>query len=499
MGLAPSAVARPGRDEKNGVVTELSNPRRALLRVLLAAGMLAACGQADERTVTSTTPPSTTTLVMRTTTTSSAPEPAAPSSTVASASVDLAEALAGWNWESAGIDRACGDVWWEQQQMDYHRCTEVTIDPQGIPVSFDPVTRRVTRERRDGIDAVAFTLPDEFVDASLLAAGPDGVVYFALDNEWPSSSDVVAVSLSSDDIGRVIKRFPAVLPVGDADVLPGPRGLVVSGWYDPGARPSAERAPAVPWIDRTGGPSPTIAYGAFDDANNLVQANNWQWSLQDRKVIAEPPGTSAVAPTFDGGFIATYSETVGAMRTELIRGWRDGTLAYVELPLSWAELGGPLVLEPQGTLLIPNGDSFARLAPFENRPTGWDGELQIDVEAGTATPIGLDAYLDTITWPESGQSDVWPWGTSPIAFANVVAGDLSSLSVLRTIEQGPVEGSNVVVVVTTEGFLDDSVHGTRLVMHISLDQPGFRVARIEWSNACQPARGHQDYRPEYCT
>jgi hypothetical protein len=110
-------------------------------------------------------------------------------------------------------------------------------------------------------------------------------------------------------------------------------------------------------------------------------------------------------------------------------------------------------------LLIPNGDSFARLAPFENRPTGWDGQLQIDVEAGRATPTGLDDHL----------------------------------------EQGAVEGSTAVVIVTTEGSSTNSVHGTRLAMHISLDQPGFRVARIEWSNACQPTRGHQDHQPEYCT
>jgi hypothetical protein len=43
------------------------------------------------------------------------------------------------------------------------------------------------------------------------------------------------------------------------------------------------------------------------------------------------------------------------------------------------------------------------------------------------------------------------------------------------------------------------VYGSRLVMHISLDQPGFRVARIDWSNTCQPDRGHQDYRAELCT
>ncbi|MEY4231669.1 MAG: hypothetical protein RLZZ362_2518 [Actinomycetota bacterium] len=414
--------------------------------------------------------------------------------------VDVAAALTGWNWEGSAINRVCGDVWWEQQQVDQRQCTAVVVDPQGIPVSYDPLTRRVTRERRESTELPTFTLPNEYVDASLVAAGPDDVVYFALDNDWPSSSDVIAVSLAPGDTGRLIERFPEVLPVGDADVFPAPTGLVVSGWQDQGSRPSPERTPSVPWVGRNGGAVSPIPLGAFDDANNLVQAHNWQWSIGDRRVIAEQPGTSVVMPTFDGGFLSAYSETTGAMRTELIRGWRDGTVEYLELPISWAALDGPLVLEPQGTLLVPNGDSFARLAPFENRTIGWESQLQIDVDAGTATPVGLDEYLDTIIWPSSGQSDVWPWGTSPIAFANAVAGGApSSASELQSMQEGPVEGSTVVVTVTTEGFLDDSVHGTRLVMHISLDQPGFRIVRIDWSNACQPGRGHQDYRAKYCT
>jgi hypothetical protein len=290
-----------------------------------------------------------------------------------------------------------------------------------------------------------------------------------------------------------------VLPVGDADVLPAPTGLVVSGWHDPGLRPSPERTPSVPWVGRGGGAPSPIAPGMFDDANNLVQAHNWQWSVDDRRVIAEQPGTSVVKPTFDGGFILAYSETTGAMRTELIRGWRDGTVEYLELPMSWVALDGSLFLEPQGTVLVPNGESFARLAPFENRTTGWEGRLQLDVDAGTVTPVGLDEYLDTIIWPPSGQSHVWPWGTSPVTFASAVAGGApSSPSELRSIHEGPVESSTVVVIVTTEGFLDDSVHGTRLVMNISLDQPGFRIVRIDWSQACQPGRGHQDYQAEYC-
>lgn len=413
--------------------------------------------------------------------------------------VDLADVLDGWNWEYSGIGRACGDVWWEQQQMTQERCTELAIDPQGIPVSYDPVTRVVTRERREGDQPVAFTLPAEYVDASLLAAGPDDVVYFSLDREWPESSDAVAFSLAPGDAGRLIERWREALPIGDADVLPGNAGLVVSGWRDPGPRPRGDAVPVVPWIARSGDANPRIADGGFDDGGNLVHANGWQWSVADRTVLGEGVGTTRVVPTFDGGFIALYQETAGDLRAELIRGWRDGHVEYAQLPVSWVQLGG-LILEPQGSVLIPNGEWFARLTPFEDRPTGWDGRLEVDVEAGTATPVGLDEYLDTITWPVEGQSHVWPWGVSPVTFANAVAGgDPSSPAELRTIEQGPVDASTAVVTVTTEHFLDDSVDGVRLVMYISLDQPGFRIDRIEWSNACAPERGHQDYQAAYCT
>ncbi len=425
-------------------------------------------------------------------------DPAAPPDPGAEPPADLAAALVGWNWEFAGIGRVCGDVWWQQQQLNQRRCTQVVVDPQGIPVSYDPLDRRVTRERREGTEPVAFTLSEEYIDASLLAAGPDDVVYFALDNDWPSPSDVIAVSLTAGDTGRLIERFSALLPIFDADVLAAPTGLVVSGWYDQGPRPSLDAPPVVTWVSRDGDTPSPIPLGAFDDANNLVQAHNWQWRIDDRQVIAEQPGMSAVMPTFDGGFIATYSETTGGMRTELIRGWRDGTVEYVELPLDWTALDGQLVLEPQGTLLVPNGDRFARLAPFEHPATGWDPDLRIDIDAGTVTPVGLDDYLDTIDWPISGQSHVWPWGTSPITFANAVAGPPSSPAELRTIHQESVEDSIVVVTVTTEGFLDDSGHGTRLVMRISLDQPGFRIERIDWASACQPNRGHQDYQASPC-
>jgi len=394
--------------------------RSASVVVALMIGV-SACGSGSTTTLPATvdsepapsaTNSSPTTTLSTSTTSSTVPVVAPttvaslPTEPTAGPAVNVGAALTGWTWEGSRINRACGDVWSQQQQANQRQCTAVVIDPKGIPVSYDPLTRRVTRERREGAEPVAFTLLEEYADASLVAAGPDDLVYFALDNDWPSSSDVIAVSLAPGDTGRLIERFPSVLPVGDADVFAAPAGLVVSGWYERGPRPSLERTPSVPWIGRAGDAPSPVPLGAFDDVNNLVQAHNWQWNIEDRQVIGDQPGTSTVTPTFDGGFIMAHSETTGAMRTELIRGWRDGTVEYLELPMSWAALDGPLVLEPQGTLLVPNGESFARLTPFENRPTGWESQLQID--ADTATPVGLDDYLDTIIWPMSGQSHVGP-------------------------------------------------------------------------------------------
>ena len=457
------------------------------------------------------TPPSETLTTTPATATSPATQPATatiPSSTPESTAaagppdttvpeLDLGAALAGMSWESTPIERVCGDVWREQLQGEQRRCTELVVDPNGVPVTFDPVSRTVTRERREGGEPVAFTLPEEYVDPALLAAGPDEVVYFSLDNGFPEAAGVVAFSLAAGDAGRLIERFPEALGGGDADVLPTETGLVLSGWYNPGFRPG-EEALAVPWVSRTGDAAPVVASGAFDDAGSQVSANGWQWSIADRTVRPDQPGTSRVVPTFDGGFIALYSEGIGDLRAELIRGWRDGTVEYVQLPVSWYEFDGVLVLEPQGTVLVPNGDRFARLAPFAERATGWDGRLEIDVEAGTASAVGLDQYLDTIEWPVEGQSHVWPWGLSPRAFANAVAGPLDSPATLRTIEEGPIDATSAVITVTDEGFLDDSVAGTRLTFHISTDQPGFRIERIEWANTCQPGRGHQDYQAAYC-
>lgn len=409
-------------------------------------------------------------------------------------------------WEATAIPYECGEV--EQQQTTQTRCTQVQIDPSGVPVTFDPVTRVVTRGTRGG-GPVSFTLPDEYVDASLLAAGPDDIAYFTLDNPWPTGADVLAVSVAPADAGTVIQRIPEVtgLGVGDGDLYAAPQGLVLSDWYATGLRPNPGAEPYVEWIRRDGDATGTFTAAGLDDAANTVQVGDRTWTLGDRLVAPTGPADQTVLATFDGGFIAWYHAYPGGGVTEVMRGYLDGSVQHRLLPWIY-----PL-LAPDGTLLLPDGDHFVRLAPFPAPSDGWDGRLEIDVAAGTAEAVGrnelavgrgagsveemtLNEFLDGVI---AGLDVDSPWASASPAFADAVAGPTSSPAELRTVRVSPAAGATVTAVVVTEGFLDDSVYGERLVIHLDLSGGTPRVERIEWANACQPGRGHQDYRAERCT
>src|SRR5690606_9003728 len=93
-------------------------------------------------------------------------------------------------------------------------------------------------------------------DASLIAAGPDDVVYFALAGPAPEYADVLAVSVAPADAGTLLERFPEILPFGDADLFVAPDGLVTRGWYEEGFRPAADDVPFLEWLRRDGGSVP---------------------------------------------------------------------------------------------------------------------------------------------------------------------------------------------------------------------------------------------------
>lgn len=421
----------------------------------------------------SVTPPASTVTAPSTTTTTTTTSP--PASTVPSQGTVVpprADALlAGLSYEGSGIDNAC---------VPDGACTQVVFDPSGAAVSYDPAARAVTWHGREGA-STPFVVPGTR-PASLLAAGPDRVVYIRVASDDPELENVAAHSSGPGDQWREIAAYPGVLGIGDYDVVPSPEGLVTVGWYGQGLQPESSE-PVIEWVGRDGlpvtSPQPLVRMNYYEIA---VEIGERTWSFTD-PVEGAHPSRPPITPTFDGGFLAVLHHGADGS-SAVVRGWSDGTVDTWYPP---AEAGPwiDVIPEPSGFVLVPHGDTFVRAELFPARPSDyWDGERSIDFEAGTMTAVGLDEYLDA--------NEPW-WETDPIGFANAVAGPVSSPAERRTVE---IRGDAVVV--TTENHLDDSVYGTQLTFHLVASDGGPRADRIEWANTCQPGRGHQDYQAALC-
>ena len=437
------------------VEPEVASTPPAVASVAPPAGSVTASSTTSTTTTTTTSPPATTVPGQ---------------GTVVPPTADAL--LAGLYYEGAEIDNAC---------VAEGPCTQVVFDPAGAAVSYDPSTRAVTWHGRDGA-STPFVVPGTR-HASLLAAGPDRVVYIRVASDDAELDNVAAHSAGPGDQWREIRAYPGVLGIGDYDVVPSPEGLVTVGWYGQGLQPESPE-PVIEWVGRDGqpvtSPQPLVRMNYYEIA---VEIGDRTWSFTD-PVEGAHPSRPPITPTSDGGFLAVFHHGADGS-SAVVRGWSDGTVDTWYPPAE----AGPwinVIPEPSGFVLVPHGDTFMRAELFPARSGDyWDGERSIDFAAGTMTAVGLNEYLDA--------NDPW-WETDPVGFANAVAGPVSSPAERRTIEI-----RDDAVVVTTENHLDDSVYGTRLTFHLVPAAGGPRVDRIDWANTCQPGRGHQDYQAALCT
>lgn len=416
-----------------------------------------------------TTTPATTTSTVGTT------QP--PSTTVAQGSVTVGQLIdLGVNFEGSGIERSC---------VRDGRCTQVLYDPVGAPISFDPTSGAVTRHVRDG---ASFTLADLDDTTYLVAGGPDEVAYVLQSSSREESNDLVAYSLSADDAGREIARYPTSYGIGDGELLPGPNGLVMSPSTSPGLQPDDIDNVAVPWIDRNGNtttsPMPLVR---ADFAGITVDIDGRTWTFAD-PVEGAYPSLRKFSPTFDGGFVGVVHNGADG-RTAVVRGWSDGSVDTWVLP---PDIGVWTNLEPTptGHVLFPSPGTFKPAEVFPpSEGDFWTERGEFDNEAWTVTYPGLDDYLDAND-PE--------WETNPISFANALAGRIDSPAETLIIEVINSDADGAVIQVTAEGFLDDSGFGSRLVVRLRATDQGYRVEQADRTQTCQPGRGHQDYQPAPC-
>ncbi len=380
-------------------------------------------------------------------------------------------------WERSSIVRGCADQF---------QCTRLVVDAPGAIVAINPATNELSRH-----PGVSITLPADYVDPWLVAAGPDDVVYLNVQSPGFDDpvGDLVAVSLADGDAGREIRRWPEALDrSGDTDLVAVPEGLVAVGCcgFEP-VRPAPDAAVEFPWIDRAGNevahPIPTVR---LHTQPLEIERDGRRWSIDYPFDDLMLRGMPTIVPTFDGGILAELVRLDGTML--VVRGWPDGSIEQTVIDVF------PSALEPGGTLLIDDGsDRFARVEPFPSRPSGWDGRLTVDLDTWEVGASGLDEFLDA--------NDV-PWEHDPVAFAHAVVGPLTPPETrqIRVLD-GRAGAGSVVVEITTTGYLDDSVAAGRHVLVLSpatADDGALRLVSGQFSQSCQPGRGQQDFQPALC-
>lgn len=380
-------------------------------------------------------------------------------------------------WERTPIGRTCDDqaTW----------CTLLAADPTGEVVSLDPTLGLLTRHGRP---AVVADLPGDLVDPFIVAVGPDDVVY--LNVQSPAFDDpvgdLVAISLADDDAGREVRRWPEALDrSGDIDLVATPEGLVGVGCCGPEqTRPEVGAPVAFPWVDRSGAevvsPKPTVR---IHTDTLEIERDDHRWSIgygaDDLMLRGMPP----IVPTFDGGFVAALERTDN--NVVVVRGWPDGSTEHVVVDAY------PALLEPTGTVVLPDGDFFARVQLFEPRPSGWDGRLGVDLDTWQVNAPGLDEFLD---------ADDVPWEHDLVAFADAITGPTGP-SETRSIEVLDGAAGSQYIQVTTTGYLDDSVFGDRYVFQLTAmaeSDGSLRLVGGTYAVTCQPGRGQQDFQQALC-
>ncbi|NNE11671.1 MAG: hypothetical protein HKN41_05430, partial [Ilumatobacter sp.] len=335
---------------------------------------------------------------------------------------------------------------------------------------------------------------------SIYELGPDDVVYLHVDSSIDDggdelAADIIAVSLAEGDAGREIERWVGASDwIGDSELVPTRDGLVVVGCCDHVVeRPAPDAGVRIPWVDRSGGPAQpagpvmrvevqtSAEHGSLTvhrDDDPPVGTRSWTFEPGEQW---QPRGMVRVIPTFDGGFIATTWHGGGS---RLHRGWADGSVLTIELDDSFLFVAG---LDPVGRFLVDNGDWFARVEPFGDRTEYWAGRYDVD-DDGTVRLTGIDDAID------AGAG----WARDPVAFANAVTGP-PEVNEIRTIDVQRLGDERFRVVVTDSNFFDDSVAATRTAFDLRRDADGrFRFDSGDWTQSCQPNRGHQDFSTDLC-
>ena len=148
-------------------------------------------------------------------------------------------------------------------------------------------------------------------------------------------------------------------------------------------------------------------------------------------------------------------------------------LAMLGLLTSWSGVGPPAAAQPR---------------------------LQTEDTVGSYRAQDVSAFNQSVR--SAQQAGDAGWTTTPLGVALRYLGDVTAetrSTVVEAIRPSAESHDRIVVVVTREGLLDDSVRGVKDRMELVKDAAGFwTIAQSRRAWTCWPGRGHAEYLTDPC-
>jgi len=311
-------------------------------------------------------------------------------------------------------------------------------------------------------------------DIGLIAIGPDDVAYFSA-YQAPESWALVGISVADGDAGQEVVVVESAIDFsGDTDYGSTTEGLAKVGCcgFDQ-IRPAPDAELLVEWLDRAGD-NPPVPRITFDSGNLTISRGDSRWAFNVDPNRLMVRGMPRITPTHDGGVIGELiglDTGNGDTGNLIVRGWPDGSTSVIEVGFDIFVRG----LSPEGFVVSVTDSAFVVADLFADHARNDAVAQTTDFATGIVT-------LDDGWPPAVGSAE------DRLARAGQIAGP-TQLGERTTVEA--LDPDALVVVVTTEGFFDDSVFGVRLTID-------FANETIGWAQTCQPERGQQDYRADLC-
>jgi hypothetical protein len=134
------------------------------------------------------------------------------------------------------------------------------------------------------------------------------------------------------------------------------------------------------------------------------------------------------------------------------------------------------------------------------RPGASQPQLQTEGRVGSYRV--QDAAAFNLSVRSAHQTADGGWTTTPLGVISRYLGDVASethSAIVEVVRPSAEAQDRVLVMVTREGLLDDSVRGTKDRLELVRDPAGFwSIASALRAWTCRPGRGHAEYLADSC-